>query len=155
MIWLQARSVADMLAEPDMAMHRVDLSAAGGAVLETGCVYLVPLQERLNLPSDIAARANPKSSTGRIDVFTRLVTDCGHAFDDVPAGYDGPLYLEISPRTFPVKVRPGDRLAQIRFKRAAPAAMREEVVSIDLEVGGDAERQRVCADAVFDHVAGD
>lgn len=128
----EMRSVADMLGEKDVQMHRIALSDEG-AVLETGCVYLVGLQERLKLNPQIAARANPKSSTGRIDVFTRLVTDNGHAFDDVPAGYSGPLYLEISPRTFPVKVRPGDRLAQIRFKRAEAEALREITVSIDLE----------------------
>lgn len=127
------RSVADMLQEPGVEMHRVDLSVKGGAVLETGCVYLVPLQESLKLPNGISARANPKSSTGRIDVFTRLVTNRGKAFDDVPTAYSGPLYLEISPRTFPIKVRPGDRLAQIRFKRKRPDALREKMVSIDLQ----------------------
>ena len=128
----QTRSVASMLSEDDVQMHRIALTD-DGAVLETGCVYLVPLQESLKLPGDISARANPKSSTGRIDVFTRLVTDRGHAFDDVPAGYNGPLYLEISPRTFPIKVRPGDKLAQVRFKRGAIEALRDLTVSIDLE----------------------
>ncbi len=128
----EGRSVADMLSEEDVQMHRIALGDEG-AVLETGCVYLVPLQESLKLPDDISARANPKSSTGRIDVFTRLVTDRGHAFDDVPAGYSGPLFLEISPRTFPIKVRPGDKLAQVRFKRGAIEALRDLTVSIDLE----------------------
>lgn len=126
------RSVADMLQEPGVHMHRIDLTEKG-AVLETGCVYLVPLQESLRLPAGISARANPKSSTGRIDVFTRLVTNRGKAFDDVPMGYSGPLYLEVSPRTFPIMVRPGDRLAQVRFKRKRPDALKERVVSIDLE----------------------
>ncbi len=126
------RTVAEMLQEPGIHLHRIDLTQEG-AVLETGCVYLVPLQEHLRLPAGIAARANPKSSTGRIDVFTRLVTNRSRAFDEVPTGYSGPLYLEVSPRTFPIMVRPGDRLAQIRFKKKRPEALKEKVVSIDLE----------------------
>lgn len=126
------RSVADMLQEPGIHLHRIDLTQ-DGAVLETGCVYLVPLQEHLRLPAGIAARANPKSSTGRIDVFTRLVTNRSRAFDEVPMGYSGPLYLEVSPRTFPIMVRPGDRLAQIRFKRKKPDLLKEKTVSIDLQ----------------------
>ena len=84
---------------------------ADGAVLETGCVYLVPLLETLALPDTIAASTNPKSSTGRLDIFTRVMTDRGHEFDKVPAGYAGPLYLEVSPRTFPIVVRTGSRLS--------------------------------------------
>ena len=126
------RTVAEMLQEPGIHLHRIDLTQEG-AVLETGCVYLVPLQEPLRLPAGVAARANPKSSTGRIDVFTRLVTNRSRAFDEVPTGYSGPLYLEVSPRTFPIMVRPGDRLAQIRFKKKKPEALKEKVVSIDLE----------------------
>lgn len=126
------RSVADMLQEPGIQMHRVELTGQG-AVLETGCVYLVPLMESLRLPAGLSARANPKSSTGRIDVFTRLVTNRSRAFDEVPMGYSGPLYLEVSPRTFPIMVRPGDRLAQMRFKRKKPETLKEKVVSIDLE----------------------
>ena len=105
--------VADKLAE--VTMHTIDLTR--GAVLETGCVYVVPLQERLALPADVAASTNPKSSTGRLDVFTRVTADRAGAFDRVPAGYAGPLYAEISPRTFPVLVRAGSRLSQIRFRR--------------------------------------
>lgn len=126
------RTVAEMLQERGIHLHRIDLTQEG-AVLETGCVYLVPLQEHLRLPPGIAARANPKSSTGRIDVFTRLVTNRSRAFDEVPTGYSGPLYLEVSPRTFPIMVRPGDRLAQIRFKKRKPEAIKEKIVSIDLE----------------------
>lgn len=100
-----------------LKLHTMALET--GAVLETGCVYIVPLQERLHLPDDVAAAANPKSSTGRLDVFTRVITDRGRAFDTVPAGYRGPLYAEISPRTFPVLVRSGSRLSQIRFRRGA------------------------------------
>ena len=99
-------------------LHEMDLTR--GAVLETGCVYIAELQEHLALPADLAASANPKSSTGRIDVFTRVITDRGTAFDQVEAGYHGPLYAEISPRTFPVMVRTGSRLSQIRFRRGDP-----------------------------------
>jgi dCTP deaminase len=87
-----------------------------GAVLETGCVYIVPLMESLSLPSDLSAAANPKSSTGRLDVFTRVIADRTRGFDRVNAGYRGPLYAEISPRTFPVLVREGSRLSQLRFR---------------------------------------
>ena len=97
-------------------LHTIDLSA--GAVLETGCVYLVPLQERLALPSDLAAATNPKSSTGRLDVFTRVIADGAGGFDFAPAGYHGALALEVSPRTFPILVRSGSRLSQIRFRSA-------------------------------------
>ncbi|MED5437454.1 MAG: 2'-deoxycytidine 5'-triphosphate deaminase [Pseudomonadota bacterium] len=102
----------------DFALHRIDISE--GAVLETGCVYLVPLMEALSLPERIIAVANPKSSTGRIDVFTRLICDGSHEFDKIPNGYKGHLWLEISPRTFPVVVRKGSRLCQMRFRRGRP-----------------------------------
>ncbi|WP_350336135.1 2'-deoxycytidine 5'-triphosphate deaminase [Coralliovum pocilloporae] len=97
-----------------LRLHAIDLTQ--GAVLETGCVYIVPLLEALALPAHVAATANPKSSTGRIDVFTRVIADRSQEFDKIPAGYNGPLYLEISPRTFPVLVRTGSRLSQIRFR---------------------------------------
>lgn len=97
-----------------MMMHRVDL--AQGAVLEKSCVYIVPLQESLNLPSTLSAAGNPKSSTGRLDVFTRLITDYGVEFEQVPAGYCGPLYAEIAPLTFSVLVREGSRLSQLRLR---------------------------------------
>ncbi|PZQ80362.1 MAG: 2'-deoxycytidine 5'-triphosphate deaminase [Ancylobacter novellus] len=108
-----SETVADRLDR--LALHQLDLTA--GEVLETGCVYLVELEEALALPSDIAASTNPKSSTGRLDVFTRVIADRSRAFDVVPAGYEGKLYLEISPRTFPILVRQGSRLSQIRFRR--------------------------------------
>jgi dCTP deaminase len=98
-----------------LKLHEIALG--DGAVLETGCVYIVPLIESLALPADIAAAANPKSSTGRLDVFTRVIADGARGFDRVEAGYHGPLYAEISPRTFPVLVREGSRLSQIRFRR--------------------------------------
>jgi dCTP deaminase len=99
----------------DLKLHEVPLT--NSAVLETGCVYIVPLQESLALPNDISASANPKSSTGRLDIFTRVIADSMRGFDRVEAGYRGPLYAEISPRTFPVLVREGSRLSQIRFRR--------------------------------------
>ncbi|WP_226780893.1 2'-deoxycytidine 5'-triphosphate deaminase [Oceaniglobus trochenteri] len=98
----------------DFQMHRVDLT--GGAVLEKGCVYLVPLAERLALPQGVQAVANAKSSTGRLDLLTRAITDGGTEFDRIPNGYTGPLYAEICPRSFSVLVRPGMRLNQIRFR---------------------------------------
>ena len=111
-------TVADRVKE--LALHRMPL--AEGAVLETGCVYIVPLQEQLALPQGVAAAANPKSSTGRLDIFTRVITDYAQEFDKVPEGYEGPLYAEISPRTFPILVREGSRLSQIRFRQGASLA---------------------------------
>ncbi len=101
------------------AMHRFPLDESG-AVLEKGCVYVVPLMESLALKKRTSAIANPKSSIGRIDVFTRLITDYGTEFDRVRVNYHGPLYAEIAPRTFSILVRRGDRLNQIRIKRGAP-----------------------------------
>jgi dCTP deaminase len=122
------RTVAERIAE--VAMHRLEL--AGGVVLERGCVYIAELSERARLPAGVSARANPKSSTGRVDVFVRLLTDHGRAFDDVAAGYDGPLYIEIAPQTFSVLVRPGTRLNQLRLKRGAPPRLSVTNVGVDL-----------------------
>ncbi|MEP6066917.1 MAG: 2'-deoxycytidine 5'-triphosphate deaminase [Paracoccaceae bacterium] len=105
-------TVSDRLSE--FEMHRIDLS--DGAVLEKGCVYVVPLMERLALPETVSAVANAKSSTGRLDLLTRTITDGGTEFDRIPDGYTGPLYAEICPRSFSVLVRPGMRLNQIRFR---------------------------------------
>jgi dCTP deaminase len=109
----------------DLKLHTIDLSQ--GAVLETGCVYIVPLLESLALPGSIAASANPKSSTGRLDVFTRVIADGVAAFDQVPAGYKGPLYAEICPQTFPILARTGSKLSQLRFRVGNP---REDDVSL-------------------------
>lgn len=108
----QGRRVANRL--PDFAMHEIDLTP--GAVLEKGCVYLVPLMESLGLPPGVQAVANAKSSTGRLDLLTRTITDGGTEFDRIPPGYHGPLWAEICPRSFSVLVRPGMRLNQIRFR---------------------------------------
>ena len=99
----------------DLAMHEIDLSS--GAVLEKGCVYIAEIMESLNLPDGVTALANPKSSTGRLDVFTRLIVDAADEFETAPEGYQGPLYAEISPRTFSVLVRQGSRLSQLRLRK--------------------------------------
>ncbi len=109
----------------DFSMHEIDLR--GGAVLEKGCVYLVPLMESLALPAHINAVANAKSSTGRLDLFTRLITENAVEFDRIDAGYHGQLYAEISPRSFSVLARPGMRLNQIRFRHG-------QVVLSDLDL---------------------
>src|SRR5260370_11096910 len=105
-------TVAERIEE--LKLHEIDLT--DGAVLETNCVYIVPLLESLALPREIVASANPKSSTGRIDVFTRVIADGTRRFDMIGAGYHGPLYAEISPKTFPVLLREGSRLSQVRFR---------------------------------------
>jgi dCTP deaminase len=101
--------------QSDLVMYEMDLT--DGAILEKGHVYLVPLLEHLKLPKTLRARANPKSTTGRLDVFTRVVTDLNVGFDEIRAGYQGPLFLEVVPRSFAVKVRTGQSLNQIRFIR--------------------------------------
>ena len=116
-------TVAERLRE--FEMHRIDLSE--GAVLEKGCVYLVPLMEGLKLPTDIEAVANAKSSTGRLDLLTRTITDHGKEFDRIVKGYTGPLYAEICPRSFSVLVLPGMRLNQIRF-RAGHAVLSDQAL---------------------------
>lgn len=123
------RRVSERL-QSDFTLHEIDLT--GGAVLETGCVYLAELAERVALPGDVAAAMNPKSSTGRLDVFTRVIGDGAEAFDQVPAGYAGPLYVEICPRTFSILARPGDRLVQARLRRGAHAPTRSVTLSVDL-----------------------
>jgi len=100
-------------------LYDIDLSQ--GAVLERGCVYIVPLLEALVLPASLSGTVNPKSSTGRLDIFTRLIADRSSEFDRVRPGYSGPLYAEISPRTFGVRVRTGTRLSQLRLRRGKSA----------------------------------
>jgi Deoxycytidine deaminase len=104
----------------EFAMHAMDISAGG--VLEKGCVYIIPLLEGLDLRHRTSAMGNPKSSTGRLDIFTRLITDAGTAFDQVREQYSGMLYAEVSPRTFSVLVRKGSRLSQLRVRRGRPIA---------------------------------
>jgi len=121
--------VDDKLA--DLAMAEFDLSRL--PILEKGCVYLVELMERLRLPKDLEAKANPKSTTGRLDVFTRLITDEGAEFERVRSGYSGPLYAEIMPRTFSVIVHPELSLSQIRFIRGNAELSDEELEGLDRE----------------------
>ena len=145
------QTVAQRIA--DVAMHELDLTR--GAVLEKGCVYIAELQERLALPPGVSARANPKSSTGRVDVFVRLLSDGGPAFDDVVEGYHGPTYIEIAPQTFSVLVRRGTRLNQLRLKRGDPPRLRTESVGVDLtgEVAGFRGRRHAPV-VDLDHVDG-
>lgn len=113
------RTVEQKLAEFDRYQEMYELDLSKPTVLERGCVYIVPLAERLSLPAGVSAVASPKSSTGRLDVFTRLIVDRASGFEKVAAGYSGPMYLEIAPRTFSIVVRAGDRLNQIRFRIGA------------------------------------
>ncbi len=99
--------------------------------LSKGSVYVVPLQEEVNLPGHISGRANPKSTTGRLDIFTRLITDYGHEFETVPAGYRGRLYVEIVPGTFHIIVRQNDRLNQLRLSRGLPGASDARLTELD------------------------
>jgi dCTP deaminase len=112
----KASSVASKIER--LKMHEIDLSRP--AVFEKGCVYIAELMEELRLPAEISGKANPKSSTGRLDVFTRLIVDGGTEFEGVPDGYRGKLYLEIVPRTFSVLAQQGARLNQLRFVRGNP-----------------------------------
>lgn len=120
--------------DDELVMHRIDLTQ--GAVLETGCVYLAQVLEEFTLPPHIHGAANPKSSTGRIDVFTRLVTDGAQSFDHIPAGYHGSLWAEISPCTFSILVRTGARLSQARLRRGPPHPKREIDFTMDLSLHG-------------------
>ena len=113
-------------------MHELDLTQ--GAVLEKGCVYIVPLMERLALPAHISGTANPKSSTGRLDVFTRLIADNAVMFDQVPRGYAGPLYAEISPRTFSIIVGQGARLGQLRLQQGDLSASDSAIRRLHREI---------------------
>jgi dCTP deaminase len=113
----------------DNHLYKIDLT--GPAVLERGCAYMAPLIEELNLPSDISGKANPKSTTGRLDVFTRLITDFGSEFERVPAGYKGKLYTEIVPRTFSIVVEQGARLNQLRLRRGNPPPSDTELVRLN------------------------
>jgi dCTP deaminase len=150
--------VMDKVAQ--FGMHEIDLTA--GAVLEKGCVYIVPLLEAVRLGSRISAFANPKSSTGRLDIFTRVIVDGASEFDRIGRGYHGALYAEIAPRTFSVVVRTGSRLNQLRLRRGSPAVsasalrrlqedvrlvdrapgeapMRDDSIGLTLDLHGDPE----------------
>jgi len=113
----------------ELRMTRVDLT--GAAVFEKNCVYIVPLLEELHLPDSISGKANPKSTTGRLDIFTRLITDYGVEFDRLPPGYKGRLYAEIVPRTFTVGIRAGMKLSQLRFVEGAANSQNTEIQELD------------------------
>ena len=121
----QGRSVSDRLEEVAMDSMYLD---QGGTVLEVNRPYLIPLTETLNLPPDIRARANPRSSTGRLDIFTRVITDDGNCFDDIAAGYQGPMYLEIVSRSYTVRVHRGQSLNQVRLIRGNPRLSGAEIL---------------------------
>ena len=124
-------AVSDKLAK--FAMHKIDLTY--GAVLERGCVYIAKLQESVTLPRGVSAIANPKSSTGRLDIFTRLICDYADEFEAVADGYEGPLYAEISPRTFSVLVRVGSRLSQLRLRQGQAIVSDDAMQSLHTDVG--------------------
>ncbi len=115
-----------------LAMGEVDLTREGG-VLETNRPYLIPLLEELDLPDDVHARANPKSSTGRLDVFTRIITDEGQTFDDIRPGYRGRLYLEVVPLSFTIRVREGLSLNQLRLARGDTRLSGDDVRALHAE----------------------
>lgn len=144
------------------AIEAEALDISHGVVLETGGIYIVRLMEGVDLRKRESAFANPKSSTGRLDVFARLITDYGAQFDTVDEGYTGPLWLEIAPRSFNVLVRPGSRLAQLRFRSGSPPlgsravrelnethaiiaadgqepVMRDGAIALSVDVAGDPE----------------
>jgi dCTP deaminase len=116
-----------------LKMHELDLTH--GAVLERGCCYIVPLLEHLSLPADIAGTANPKSTTGRLDIFTRLIPDYAEEFEEVKKGYKGNLYLEVSPRTFSVRVHKGLALNQLRLRRGDPPPSDAALEALDAAEG--------------------
>lgn len=109
--------VLEKMRELDPGFERFRIDLRSGAVLEKGRVYVIPLLEAISLRSDVAAFANPKSSTGRLDILTRLIADHATLFDQVEEGYEGHLYIEVAPRSFSVVVRTGTRLNQLRFRR--------------------------------------
>lgn len=115
--FLRGRSATLLTKVNELLDNTLDLTVPTPQLLEPGVVYIIPLLERLKLPSDLQGVANPKSTTGRLDIFTRLITECGDQFDRVPKGYSGELYVEVSSRTFPIRVRRGMKLNQLRFVR--------------------------------------
>ena len=114
--------------ERELVIDRVPLE--GGATLQRGSVYLVPLLESLALPAHVRGRCNPKSTTGRLDIFTRVITDGTPRFDEIGAGYRGPLYLEISPQSFPVRVHAGHSLNQLRLLSGDTALSDAELAAL-------------------------
>jgi dCTP deaminase len=116
-----------------MTLHTLDLHDS--AVLEKDCVYIVPLMEHLELRYRASGSANPKSSTGRLNVFARVITDYGTEFDSIKSNYYGPLYAELSPRSFSIRVRRGSRLVQLRVRRGRPTSSNAALRRLHEEVG--------------------
>jgi dCTP deaminase len=129
--FLPGRGSTVMRKIDELKTHELDLSRP--SVLERGCVYVVPLMEEWRLPPQISGKANPKSTTGRLDVFTRLITDYASEYERVPAGYRGPLYIEIVPRTFSILVRSGTRLNQIRFIKGSPPPLDNKLSELHMQ----------------------
>jgi dCTP deaminase len=121
-----ALGVARCLRDLSNDVHQLDLDNDKGAVFEPNVPYLVELEEHLALPAALSARANPKSSTGRLDIFARVIADTGEAFDEIPAGYTGRLFVHVIARSFPIRVRRGDRLVQLRVAKGSPRLSDEE-----------------------------
>ena len=117
--FLRGRSATLLTRVHELREGTIDLTEPMPQLLKKGDVYIIPLLERLNLPKNIQGVANPKSTTGRLDIFTRLITECGDEFDRVPKGYSGELYVEVCSRTFPVRLRTGMKLNQLRFVRGS------------------------------------
>jgi dCTP deaminase len=117
----------------NLSLAEVDL--AREQIFETGCVYVVPLMEELTLADNVSAKANPKSTTGRLDIFTRLLIDGGEEFERVPRGYDGKLYAEIVSRTFPIAVQEGMRLNQLRFVHGRERVSDKMLAILDRQEG--------------------
>jgi dCTP deaminase len=117
----------------DLLLHTLDLR--DGAVLEKDCVYIVPLQEHLALRYRTSGSANPKSSTGRLNIFARIITDNGIEFDSIRSNYSGPLYAELSPRSFSIRIRKGSRLVQLRVRRGRPTSSNAALRRLHEEVG--------------------
>lgn len=120
----------------EISLDTIDLDRPEGALLDTGKIYLIPLLERLRLPAELHGRAAPRSSTGRIDVLARLLTSGATMFDVVPPGYEGPLYLEVVPRTFPIRARTGDRLSQLRLARHSACPLTDEQLRREIDEHG-------------------
>ena len=140
----RASFLAGQAGKIDLAAHSMNLGefsiTEAGMVLERGGMYLIPLMESVNLPPELSLFCNPKSSTGRLDIFARVICDGGQAFDQIPAGYKGGLWVELSPRSFPIKIYPGSRLVQGRFKIDAPKnppALAPYSLPIHLDARGD------------------
>src|SRR5882757_1683045 len=121
--------VLDKMKQLDEDFEKFKIDLREGAVLERGRVYVVPLLETIKLKSEVSAFANPKSSTGRLDILTRLIADEATHFDQVENGYEGQLYIEIAPRSFSVVVRTGTRLNQLRFRRSVGVAPRQITIA--------------------------